>query len=348
MQPHRERFAAGEIQAVLSHYDLGTIESARELPRGSRRAPKLLLRTTHGLYLLKRRAAGRDNPERVAFSHELTNVLRGRGFPVPRLVGTRAENHSLLRLDDRVYEIFEFVDGADYGGSLDQTMSAGATLAAFHRAARDVHTEWKPPETGYHDLPSVRNGLNAIPSTTAGHDSVIGREAELLSLTQQLYECYDAHVAAIEAAGYAGWPRGIVHGDWHPGNLLYEHARVVAVLDLDSARRLPYVCDVANGMLQFSMVRGGDEPANWPDYADEARMRRFWLGYLHVTPRFPIEQRRAIPELMMESLIAESVVPIAATGSFGPIPGFGVLQMVRRKLRWLENARERLLGWLLE
>lgn len=123
---------------------------------------------------------------------------------------------------------------------------------------------------------------------------------------------------------------------------------MVAVLGLDSAPRLPSVCDVAGGMLRFSMVRGGDEPANWPDYANEARMRRFWLGDSQVTPRFPLEQRRAIPDLMMEALIAESVVPIAATGSFGPIPGFGVLQMVRRKLRWLEHARERLLGWLLE
>ena len=56
-------------------------------------------------------------------------------------------------------------------------------------------------------------------------------------------------------------------------------------------------------------------------------------------------QRQALIPLMLESLIAESVVPIAATGSFGDMPGFGVLQTVRRKVRWLLRNAEAIRAW---
>ena len=50
---------------------------------------------------------------------------------------------------------------------------------------------------------------------------------------------------------------------------------------------------------------------------------------------------RAIPYLMCEAMIAEAVLPIAATGSFGRISGFPFLQMIERKVKWvMENLEE--------
>jgi hypothetical protein len=54
----REKFATDELAIVLSHYSIGVIESVTEFPRGSRKAPKLLITTDQGKYLLKRRARG--------------------------------------------------------------------------------------------------------------------------------------------------------------------------------------------------------------------------------------------------------------------------------------------------
>ncbi len=125
MTPDREQFAPGELAVVLSHYDLGVLESAKEFTRGSRRAPKLLLKTAQGRFLLKRRASGRDDPFKVAFAHALLTHLRERGFPVPRLVGTRDEHNSLLQINGGVYELFEFIEGERYDRSLEQTDHAG-------------------------------------------------------------------------------------------------------------------------------------------------------------------------------------------------------------------------------
>ncbi|MBU0640843.1 MAG: phosphotransferase [Planctomycetes bacterium] len=347
MAHDRQTFAPDEMAMVLSHYDLGVIQSAKEYPRGSRKSPKLLLVTERGRYLLKRRAAGRDDPDKVAFSHALVKHLRERGFPVPALVGTRDEGDSLLQLNGRVYELFRYVAGNPYDESLEATMHAGKTLARYHRAVQEFRTDWLPPKGSFHDSPAVRSGLNAIPTTLSSHDSVFGHEAELLSITQELYEHYDEAADAVNARGYDEWAVEIVHGDWHPGNMRFRGHKVAVVLDLDAARRQPRIVDVANAMLQFSILRGRSAPSEWPAFFDETRMRRFLTGYL-LRRQLGEQQRRAVPDLMIESLIAESVVPIAATGSFGRIPGFGVLQMVRRKVRWLIENTAQLLGWLVE
>ncbi len=343
----REHFTPAEIAAVLREYELGEVLSARELSRGSRRSPKLLLHTQRGEFLLKRRAVGRDQPERVAFAHALTQHLRAAGCPLPDVVPARVAGRSFVEYQGRVYELFEYAAGAAYSGSLEETTHAGKTLARFHAAAATFDTQNAPTRTAYHDASPVRSGLNSIPSSTTGHDSVIGHEAELLSTTQELFERYDEAAEAVGQLGFEVWPKQVIHGDWHPGNMLFRGHHVAVVLDLDSVRVQPAVVDLANGLLQFSMLRAGGDPGSWPEFFDETRMRRFFIGYCMRGP-LPIEQRRAVPHLMIESMIAESAVPIAATGSFGPIPGFGVLQMVRRKVRWLLGNFERIQRWMLE
>jgi Ser/Thr protein kinase RdoA (MazF antagonist) len=343
----RERFTPGELAVILSHYDLGIIGSAREFPRGSRRSPKLLLRCERGRFLLKRRAPGRDDEQRVLFSHALLRHLHERQFPVPRLVATRSRQETLLVHGGHTYELFEFASGDRYGGSLEETLSAGKMLARFHRAVQDFQTAWHPPAASFHDSDLVRSGLNAIPTTTASHDSVSGHEAELLGMTQELYERYDDAAQRVCALGFAQWPPWIVHADWHPGNMLFDQGRVRVVLDFDSARVQPRAIDVANAMLQFSILRGESSPEQWPEYFDEARMRRLLTGYASKFPLEP-EQRCAIPALMIESMIAECAMPIAATGSLGQLPGFGVLQMVRRKVRWFDQNAGRMASWIME
>jgi hypothetical protein len=46
---------------------------------------------------------------------------------------------------------------------------------------------------------------------------------------------------------------------------------------------------------------------------------------------------------MVEALIAEAVFPIAATGNFGRLEGLGFLQMVQRKVVWMQRSAERMI-----
>ncbi|TWT45609.1 homoserine kinase [Phycisphaerae bacterium RAS1] len=341
----RDHFDSAELSDVLHHYDLKAILSAREFRRGSRRSAKLLIRTAEGAYLLKRRAPGRDDPARVAFAHELLMHLRSKQFPAPAPIMTRDAGDTFVRRGDRIYELLEFVDGEHYDATLESTQSAGRFLAGFHHALADFSAVHEPRRRGLPLEQLVLRELNEIPTTISSHDSVVGKQAELLSCTQELYERYEEAAGVIRAAGGEGWPAEIVHGDWHPGNMLFKDHRVCAVLDFDSVGRLPRVLDVATGMLQFSILRAGDQPESWPDFFDSTRMRRFLMGYESAVA-LGAAPKGALVELMIESLIANSVHPVATTGSLGALPGFGVLQMVRRKVRWLVQNGEMLRRWI--
>jgi len=116
----------------------------------------------------------------------------------------------------------------------------------------------------------------------------------------------------------------------------------VAVIDYDAARLQQRVIDVANGALQFSMLAGSEDPAQWPEYLDETRFKRFLRGYDEVDP-VSVAELQVIPWLMVEAMVAESVLPIAATGSFGKMEGYGFLQMIERKVRWVQANAEQLI-----
>jgi homoserine kinase type II len=331
--PQREQFAPDELAIVLSHYDLGVIDSIVEFPRGSRKAPKLLVATERGKFLLKRRARGRDEPQKVAFTHALQLYLTGKSFPLPHLIGTRRHNNSMLQVHGAVYELFEYVAGQQYPQTLEATHESGRVLATYHHLLNDFRSEWKPGMGSYHNAPGVERGFESLlAKVTAPEDR------EVLTFLAESYQ-HASHMA--DGQGLSAWPKQIVHADWHPGNMLFNGDRVIAVIDYDSARFLPRIVDVANGALQFSIVGGEDDVSKWPEEPDESRFRRFLRGYDEVNLLTEAEVR-TLPWLMIEALVAEAVFPIAATGHFGRVEGTPFLHMVRRKVRWMQQSADRL------
>jgi len=339
----RERFSAEELVIVMSHFDIGAISAIKEFPRGSRRAPKLLITAEKGEFLLKRRARGKDDPFKVAFSHALQLFLASRQFPLPHLIGTRKENNSMLQHNNMVYELFEYIRGSNYDSSLEATYDAGKTLALYHKLLRDYTPEFEPPLGSYHSSKTIHKSLEQLPSTLDDPARFPSANTDVVDATTQfLRKSYVEAAEQVEAAGLSQWPAQIVHCDWHPGNMLFRNRKVVAVIDYDAARLQQRVIDLANGALQFSMLAGSEDPSQWPEYLDETRFKRFIRGYDEVDVVSEGELQ-VIPWLMIEAMVAESVLPIAATGSFGKLEGYGFLQMIERKVRWVQTNAQQLI-----
>jgi homoserine kinase type II len=335
----REQFVAEELAIVLSHYEIGIVDSIVEYPRGSRKAPKLLIVSEQGKFLLKRRARGKDDPFKVAFTHSLQLYLANQQFPLPHLIGTRKDNNSMLQWRNGVYELFEFIPGSGYPQTLESTFDSGRILAVYHKLLEEFKSEWQPSTGSYHAAPAVEQSLRSIAAgLPAGAE---GENKDVHQLLSFLLAVYRKAAEKIVALGIENWPRQIVHADWHPGNMIFRDNRVVAVIDYDSARLIPRIIDIANGALQFSIIGGDDDVTKWPDYIDEARFKRFLRGYDDVMLLSQAELR-TVPYLMMEALIAEAVFPIAATGSFGKVEGMPFLQMVQRKIVWLQKNYDHL------
>src|SRR5215469_2747068 len=161
----REQFSAEELAIILSHFDIGVVDSIVEFPRGSRKAPKLLIVSEQGKFLLKRRARGKDDPYKVAFSHAIQLYLASKQFPLPHLIGTRNENNSMLQWRNGVYELFEYIPGQGYPQTLEATFDSGRVLALYHKLLHEFQTEWQPAIGSYHAAPSVEQGMKLIPNT---------------------------------------------------------------------------------------------------------------------------------------------------------------------------------------
>ena len=341
----RQTFGAEELAVVLSHYDLGVIDLIQAYPRGSRKAPKLVLRTENGLYLLKRRAKSKADKRKAVFCHAVQRHLAAQQFPLPHLIETRDQQQTMLRHDGRIYELFEYLKGTPYDQSLTATQDAGQTLGLLHKLMRTYTPPHDPPGGSYHDARSVHNAFCVLPSTLADlHPDQPPEQAQRISqLNRLLNTMYLDAVKRVQDAGLDGWPQQVVHGDWHPGNILFRGNRVRAVVDYDAARQHQRVIDAANGALQFSIIGGGDDPSQWPDYLDESRFKRFLRGYDSVPDNvLSRAELHVIPWLMIQALIAESVIPIAATGYFSRMEGLVFLEMVERKVLWLQGRADAL------
>jgi len=316
----RETFAPDELAIVLSHYELGVIESTTEFTRGSRRSPKVGIVCQRGKFLLKRRDPARGHVDRLRTVHALQHHLRARGFLLPAVVQATTGDSIVMTDDGRVYELFEYAAGHPYTGRTDETIDAGRVLAFFHNALDDFPADGETIHDAYHDCVAVQTGLNAVPGQVSAHGSAAGRDAEVLGLASFLFEAYTEAATAVDNAGYAEWENGWLHSDWHPGNLLFKRGAVLSVIDYDCVKWGKPICDLAN------------------DHLDMSRLAEFVGGYVERRP-ITEAQRRCLPHLMTEALIAEAVLPIAATGSFGPFAGFSFLRMIRRKVEWiLEHA----------
>jgi homoserine kinase type II len=334
-------FAVGEVHHVRVHYPIGQVLKAAPLNAGSPLAPKIvLLGSLCGPIVLKRLAPGRDGPEFVHVIHSIHRRLAAHGFPLAPLLPTRG-GASALRLEGRVYEVCGFKRGGKCDRSEAQTRMAGEALGRYHALLANAHDHLGAmgrsigePLTGvYHDDTRIRRALARLPQAldAPGGDALAARLGAL-------YE----KAAARAREALAGGAVQIVHGDWHPGNLIFDSGRLVAVLDHESAGMAPAMLDIANGALQFSLQGSGTDFRKWPTAPDADRLAAFLAGVhggraMIGVPGVAQQALEALPWLMAEALIAEAAVPIAATGAFHGRDPAPFLKMVSRKAHWFAD-----------
>ncbi len=329
-------FSSVELVEVLSHYNIGVIHQVKPLTAGNKRAPKMVITSEKGQFLLKRRPKGKDDLYRVAFAHAVQTHLAKKGFPVAALRATSDEKNTILQRDGHLYELFEFVSGTRYDGKAETTVDTGRQLARFHEYLTDFASEWKPLRGSFHDSSVVRRQLKTI-----GADKMTGPDRKLQELAERLMSLYNRSSVRVNELGFDSWSEQVVHGDWHPGNMLFSSGKLIAVLDFDSVKFAPAVTDLANGMLQFSIVGSWPNPADWPDYLDQAKLIWFLSGYREVI-KLDKNKQNSLLDLMVETIIAEAVLPIAATGFFGNLSGVDFMRMIQRKAEWIDKNRQML------
>ncbi len=302
-----------EIRAVLGRYDLGVIHKVTDLRAGSVLSPKAIVDADRGKMLLKRRARGLDIPTVVAFAHEvLCGCLRG-GLCVPPLVGTKDENNSMVQMHDHVYELFVFVEGVGYAGGEEQACQSGALLGETHRVMDSIRANFEPSIEPVVVDSKRASGIKA----SSGFDQAsIDRAGKILAYGEDLVR------ANAE-------PTALVHGDWHPGNMIYQGNTIVAVCDFDNTRIGSRMRELAQALVHFSMQTGAKiEP-------DLASLAAFFDGYRTTAKASP--DPRVIASLMPAVLLDEA---FASATSTEIAKHASMLSAVLKRAAWMDEHHD--------
>lgn len=304
----RQTFARPEIMTVLDHYPVGAVQSVREMIAGSSEAPKAVIECDRGKLLLKRRARGLEHATMVGFAHEVIFGCLSKGVCVPPLIGTKADNNSMCQIGDRTYELFAFIEGGVFDQSATHARQAGMLLGELHRAMDSITTEFEPTIES-----SVVN-----PERSAGFglaDSTRERVKKILEYG------LDAHRANAR-------PPAIVHGDWHPGNMIFDGPEIVAICDFDNCRIGSRDRELAQAMVYLSMKRPvGDQV---PSEAGMDHMLAVWDGYL--------QESGATPNpLLIGALMPAVLLDEALAGGSASTRTPAIVDAAIKKAQWLDD-----------
>jgi len=157
------------------------------------------------------------------------------------------------RCADQTWRLLTFVDGISHDSLTAplQAESAGALLAGFHRAVRDLDHQFTSPRLGIHDtaqhLAFLRETLRI--KSAHPHYADVSRLATRILAT------------AADLAPYPQTPDRIVHGDPKINNLLFTRDTDVAfsLVDLDTLARMPLPLELGDALRSWCNPAGEDD-----------------------------------------------------------------------------------------
>ncbi len=336
----RQQLSQREIDGVLASYEIGAVHSITELAAGSLYSPKIIIESDRGKLLLKRRARGLDLPTVVAFSHEVILGCSARGLCVPPLLGTRENNNSMTQFQDHIYELFVYIEGETYNHSpaliQSHARQAGELLAETHRVLDTIETSFEP---SVEPVAINLDRINLLSSLNTSLDpQAVQRLGKLLEYGSELIEANDR-------------ARLLVHGDWHPGNMIFSGPEIIAVCDFDNARIGSRVREIAQALIHFSMKlpKAGEPASRCAPEPDLEALAAFWSGYRSMKDG-ATNVRTVIglmPAVMIDAVLA-SLAAQDTNPSQGASPNLIDAQLVAiaRKAFWIDEHQSDLVARL--
>jgi Ser/Thr protein kinase RdoA (MazF antagonist) len=228
-------------RVLLRHYELGRIERLYPMPGAhQRRHRKLVAETGAGRFLVKTYERDAAVLDALHFQHRLAEHLLENGLPVARILPAR-NGRTIIEEDDYAIELQAYIEGEMMTVTPPQLRVAALALGRFHHVCRDFPC---PPR----DARKWR--FSEVPRELFAHLYELAQQ-EPGDRGQLDAECNRLALFLREASNELGWdPRnqfetGLIHGDWHSGNLLYQGDDLVAILDLEFAGDGCYLEDLS-------------------------------------------------------------------------------------------------------
>jgi len=258
-----------EAEPFIRRFGLGSLRALTPIAEGVENT-NYRLDTDQGRFVLTL-FEGRTDETALPFCLGLTRHAAERGLPCARAL-TDADGQSIGRLNGRPAALLNWLPGvARTELSLADQAAGGALLARLHLAAADY--------------PAVRANPVGADARRALFERCRARAA---GSNRRILERLAPWVAADAPDPATGLPRGPIHADYFPDNLLFEGSAPSGLIDFY------FACVDAFGYdLAIALSAWGFDAEGAPLHA---ALTAFQSGYESVRPLSPAE-RAGLPEL---------------------------------------------------
>ena len=322
------------LARVAARFALGPVLAATDI--GGTYNLNLRVATAGGEWVVRvhRPWVGAD---RLALLHQIRHSLGNAGLPVPEPLAAPG-GATILPYGDRLVEVEPFVPHDGSANSWERYAVAFAALGPLHDAlaTRIGRRAFIPPRVSNGGTPDTL--LAGIAQTAVRIRRTPGDGAR----SRALALCAEAHDLLVPvrdwwAEGGRALPAAPTHGDYGGENVLFDHERVVAILDFDFLAIRARVFDLAYALFwALTRLEGRESPERRP----WQRARELLARYNAATAQpLTAEESRALP-------LAMACVPLhwLDEARFLPHPARAVVAQADRVrfARWLCQHRDEL------
>jgi len=245
------------FNAVLEKYGLGKLCSEPERMGGSSSNVNFALETPQGRYFCRMRGGF---GQRDALLHRVLTRLTDKGFPTASLLRTTT-GETYVQHNNRVYELFPFIQGEEFErGNQAQFISMGGLIAQFHECMQEFVCpfpfEYFIGDSTWNNYPHIKRQAQFIEYT---RQDVADREGQA-ELKDKVTEALGQIRQAMKRIT-SGWeqiesclPRTLVHGDYHPYNVLFKGNEAAYICDFDFVMPAERIFDIITPFVWYRWV----------------------------------------------------------------------------------------------
>lgn len=232
-----------------------------------RRHRKLIVEAAQGRYLAKTYPADPVTLDALRFQHRLSAHLRTHGLPTPEVLPAK-DGRRIAEAQGWALELQTLIKGKPMQVRPETLAVAAGALSRFHAVCRGFPA---PPRDArrwrFSEAPTApfarlfEAARREDGAAAADHCDAVARFIQDAS-------------GALSPEQCARFETGLIHGDWHGGNLLFQGDRLTGIVDLEFAGEGCYLEDLAYALSNLC-VRTADDPTRL-----EARTNAFLKTYL--------------------------------------------------------------------
>jgi Ser/Thr protein kinase RdoA (MazF antagonist) len=227
-------------EEIERHYGLKLKSEPKQMPLvHQNRHRKMLVDTDQGGFLVKTYDNTTEALDNMLFQHRLSHYLEDNGLPVAHIQAT-TDGGTIAKVDDWAMELQCFVEG-------EIMQVTDETLVASARALGKLHWDCRDFPCPERDTRMWR--FSEVPRNLFAR---LYSEAKKISKSSRVdNQCNAIALFLREAANDLNFQTrktfetGLIHGDWHSGNLLFNGDELRAIVDLEFAGDGCYLEDLA-------------------------------------------------------------------------------------------------------